>query len=108
MPRKLEDLMEYAQRVEERNWANWALANSKYGPQRCEPQSSKGCWVGNLGFGLSKRILDYFLKGNGGFSSWAMVDMDFKPQSTPRENLNFNPMKYPHHLGSPSSLGPSP
>ena len=101
MAQKLEDLMEYAQRVEKRNWANWALADSKYGPQRCEPQGSDGHWVGNPGSGLSKRSPDYFLKGNGGFNSWAAVDVDFKPQSSLRGNLNFNPMKYPitwaHH-----------
>ena len=43
MPQKPEDLMQYAQRVEEMNWANWTLADSKSSPQRCEPQSSEGC-----------------------------------------------------------------
>ena len=75
MPRRLEELMEYAQRVKDRNWTQWALASPTSGPH----MGSSG--YGFLDLGLAKKSPESVIKNDGGLRSWAQVSMDFRPNS---------------------------
>ena len=68
MPRRLEELMEFAQWVEDRNWANGAL--------------------GSLRLGFSEGGLGPFTRNTIDLHSWAL-EKNFKPN--PKSNWSPNP-----------------
>ena len=89
MPRRLEELMEYAQRVEDCNWTRWALASPILGPHMESLRS------GFLDLGLAKKSPKSIIKNNGNFGSWAPISMDSRPNSKLGWGPNNPPHKYP-------------
>ena len=103
MPKRLEELMEYAQRVEDRNWTHWALAHQGLGQQLGGPHNTEGRGSWYCDSGLSKRSSELITKGLMGQTT----ELEARPNTTTRWSPNSTLQKIPQYSSPQTNLSPN-